>query len=173
MIQRIQTIYLLFALITIGFTFVAPVWYFEADGMVERIQGFQHVLQEGPTLFFIEEIRQTQFFWEHPDMLRLAAHSSVVGLGLLAFLLVFIQIFSYKKRKRQIRQGRFAILLTMLQVLAFVYLTLQTPVFLNTGAVNRVDWGYALPIFTLLFIWLANRGIRKDEKLVRSVDRIR
>jgi hypothetical protein len=33
--------------------------------------------------------------------------------------------------------------------------------------------GYFLPLGTLLFNSLANRFIKKDEKLVRSVDRIR
>ena len=33
--------------------------------------------------------------------------------------------------------------------------------------------GLALPVVALVFQWLAGRSIRKDEKLVRSMDRLR
>jgi hypothetical protein len=173
MIQRIQTVYMLLALLLVGFGFIVPLWYFGADGMVERIQGFQHVLQAGSTWVMIDDIRKTQFFFAHSDLLRMIAHTTAVSLGVINFLLLIWMIFAYKKRKRQIAIGRTVVIFVMLQILAYVYLSLQPPVFLERVAAQRADYGLAFPALTLIFVWLANRGVRKDEALVRSVDRIR
>jgi hypothetical protein len=41
--------------------------------------------------------------------------------------------------------------------------------------IERIDYGLGmyLPVIALAFTFLANRGIKKDEDLVKSVDRLR
>ncbi len=173
MIQRIQTVFLLFALVFTGLTFIAPVWYFEADGTVERIQGFQHVLQSEPSTVMVESIEKTQLFFQHPESLRMIVHSASVVLGIISLVLIVMTILAYSDRKRQMRLAQFVIILTMIQILGFVFLSLQAPVYLNAGAVNRADYGFALPVLTIIMAWLAHKNIKKDDDLVRSVDRIR
>jgi hypothetical protein len=43
----------------------------------------------------------------------------------------------------------------------------------TSEAVSEFEIGAYIPIINLLFLFLANRSILKDEKLVRSVDRLR
>lgn len=43
----------------------------------------------------------------------------------------------------------------------------------GTVSEGTYGWGLALPLIGVLFIFLANRAIRKDEALVRSADRLR
>ena len=175
MIQRIQTVYLLLAFLLSGVTAVAPLWRKVAEGQAERIQAFQYLLQDNAALtVFIDqpEILRTTFFFAHEDLLRAIGHwTLVVSLG-LAVLLTFINIFRYKNRKKQLRMGRFILFLTWLELIAAGFLAWLPSVYLSE-AQHAGDYGAVFPLLTLLFLWLANRGIKRDEALVRSVDRIR
>ncbi len=174
MIQRIQSIYLLFAMILVGSAFVVPFWQFQSsDGRVERIQSFQHVMQEGESLVMIENIRETEFFFEHEAIVSTIAHGGVFVLNVLNVVLLLVMIFAYRDRKRQMRLGRGIIILTMLQILLVVFLTLQPAELLLGIPSSRADYGFAFPALTIILVWLANRGIRRDDELVKSVDRIR
>lgn len=176
MIQRIQTIYLLLAFLLNGFTAVAPLWRFTETGQSERIQGFQYLLQGSDSFTLLidtPEILRTTFFFEHGDLMTLIGHITLISCVSLAVLLTFVNIFRYKNRKGQIRMGRFVIFLVWMELAALAWLIFQPHVYLSPAAQHAFDYGAILPLLTLLFLWLANRGIRRDEKLVRSVDRIR
>jgi heme A synthase len=176
MIQRIQTIYLLLAFLLNGLTAIAPLWRFTEGEQAERIQGFQYLLQGNDAFtVFIDtpEILRTTFFFEHADLMTLIGHITLISGVLLACLLTFINIFRYKNRKGQIRMGRFVIFLVWMELVALAWLIFQPHVYLSEAAQHAFDYGSIFPLLTLLFLWLANRGIRRDEKLVRSVDRIR
>jgi heme A synthase len=176
MIQRIQTIHLLLAFLLNGFTTIAPLWRFTEGEQTERIQGFQYLLQGNDAFtVFIDtpEILRTTFFFEHSDLFTLIAHTTLMSGVLLACLLTFINIFRYKNRKGQIRMGRFVIFLVWLEIGAAAWMVFLPHVYLSPAALHAGDYGAVFPLLTLLFLWLANRGIRRDEKLVRSVDRIR
>ncbi|NNK83439.1 MAG: DUF4293 family protein [Flavobacteriaceae bacterium] len=53
----------------------------------------------------------------------------------------------------------------------FVYRILNTPGEATDVSKNGV--GILLPIFSIVFLVLANKAIKKDEDLVKSVDRLR
>jgi hypothetical protein len=38
---------------------------------------------------------------------------------------------------------------------------------------GNLSWGLILPAASIVFLLLANRGINKDEELIRSADRLR
>jgi hypothetical protein len=176
MIQRIQTIYLLLAFLLNGFTSLVPLWRSTEAGRAERIQGFQYLLQRSDALTVLidaPDILRTALFFEHTDLFRLIGHSTLLGCVALAVLLTFINIFRYKKRKGQIRMNRFISFLVWLEIAATGLLIWLPPVFLSSAAQPAGDYGGIFPLLTLLFLWLANRGIRRDEALIRSVDRIR
>lgn len=174
MIQRIQTIYLLLAFVLNGLTVIAPLWRFVEAEQAERIQGFQYLLQNDAFSVMIDapSILRTQLFFQHEELGRQIGHWSLVCLIGLACLLTFINIFRYKKRPAQLRTNRFIIALIWLEIAAVVWLIFQPPVFLASASMTW-DYGGIFPLLALLFLWLANRGISRDEKLVRSVDRIR
>ena len=83
--------------------------------------------------------------------------------GLLA------NILNFKKRKLQIVLNRI-IMVAYIFALGFMIMDM-----ISHGNVEDMSLGVTLfvPVFGILFIFLANKGITKDEKLIRSADRIR
>lgn len=135
MIQRIQTVYLILAIIVNGLFFLTPVYgYADAD----------------PAGWLA--------------MVLAAALTVSVILSIFA-------IGSFKNRPFQLRVCTYAMLA---QVAAF---GASVGVVLSMGAVSLESIGEWTGVFLLLLVWivqyLAQRGIKKDEKLVRSMDRIR
>jgi hypothetical protein len=93
-------------------------------------------------------------------------------IGLMA-LTTFI-LFSYKNRKRQLALGKLNFLL-ILGLIVIIYVSIDSiAADLSTGIENVVyGWGTYLPIIALAFQLLANRGVKRDEELIRSVERLR
>ncbi|MBK9273214.1 MAG: DUF4293 domain-containing protein [Flavobacteriales bacterium] len=95
-------------------------------------------------------------------------------LGLLA-VLPLVTIFLYRDRARQVRFVRFTYLFA-LGALAFGVITDRSiQVYMAGRGEVEVAYGpaFAAPVLVLLLAFLAERGIRKDEALIRSMDRIR
>ena len=85
-------------------------------------------------------------------------------------LLSLISIFLYKNRKSQFMLGRLNILLNFVLLGLFVYHSLNLS---GETLVSEKGIGILLPIFSIVFLVLANKAIKKDEDLVKSVDRLR
>ena len=77
-----------------------------------------------------------------------------------------IDIFLYKNRKLQARLAILGILLSLLNI--FLYFK-QIPKF----AIGNYDLTAILVFLIPVFFFLATRGIFKDQKLVKSLDRLR
>lgn len=94
----------------------------------------------------------------------------IVGLIFGSILLTFISISSYKKRKSQFVMNRLNILLNFFLLGVFVYrsLTLSGEILVSEKGI-----GVFLPIISIVFLVMANKAIKKDEDLVKSVDRLR
>ncbi|MBK20695.1 MAG: hypothetical protein CMP63_00050 [Flavobacteriales bacterium] len=93
----------------------------------------------------------------------------ILGLGIS--LLALISIFLYKSRKQQMKISRIGGLLTMAEIVFIVISYFNTTEIAESG----FSFGYVifiLPISTLFF-FLAAKAIKKDDELIRSVDRIR
>ena len=103
-----------------------------------------------------------------------------VGFTVLAVLLLacmaFI-LFSYKNRMRQIRLSRIVsfVLVLFVGVLLLGLDQAAGGMFPGREEASLVQyrWPVYMPLVALVFMWLALRGIRKDEELVRSSDRLR
>jgi hypothetical protein len=99
-----------------------------------------------------------------------------IGYGLAISLLVamglnVLSIFLFKNRKNQITWIKRS---ALFQVIAFGFCV---GVLLSLGGIGTYLWdealGSGLALLGLIFQILAMRYIRKDEELVRSMDRIR
>jgi ABC-type polysaccharide transport system permease subunit len=88
----------------------------------------------------------------------------------LSTTLSLLSILSYQKRKQQFVMGRLNIILNLILLGLFVYRTLTTS---GETAVPEKGVGMFLPIFSIVLLVLANKAIKKDEDLVKSVDRLR
>lgn len=85
-------------------------------------------------------------------------------------VLSIITIFLFKNRKLQFVLGRLNIILNFLLLGFFVYLSLNIS---GETVVSEKGIGVFLPIISIVFLALANKAIKKDEDLVKSVDRLR
>ncbi len=99
-------------------------------------------------------------------------------LALLAIILValpLVAIFMFKNRKRQVNMSLLSIVLNI-GFIAF-HLTFIKDHYLNTLKIPAQSTSYGIasfiPVAAIVFLAMAISNIRKDEKLVRSADRLR
>ncbi|AOW09817.1 DUF4293 domain-containing protein [Flavobacterium gilvum] len=109
-------------------------------------------LNNGKEYFFI----QNQFY--------------VILFGLSAAVTIY-SIISFKKRQTQFVANRLNMILNLILLGLFVYHSLNLSG--ETPAVSEKGIGMFLPVLTIVLLVLANKGIKKDEDLVKSVDRLR
>lgn len=151
MIQRIQSIYLLITAILMAVTAFSPL-----VSLTDESKAALDFCSLG-----VYKLSQLQ----NPSW-------GVVTFALLSALLSFVNIFLYKKRKTQMRMGT----ITSLSILFFYVTTL---VYFNSFLDQYhylyagIQYGIILPLIALVFNVLAILKIKKDDKLVRSLDRIR
>ncbi len=144
MIQRIQTLYLLIAtLLSSALVFVLHLWVDDAG---------------------VEFFAMDAFVTDNV----LLKTMSVLFFVSAAWTL--IAIFKYKNRKLQFVLGRLSILINFILLGILVYFTQNL-----SGEINVSEKGIGLliPVFTIVLVVLANKAIKKDEELVKSVDRLR
>ena len=92
-----------------------------------------------------------------------------VGFYLVAAL-ALISILQFKKRQNQFVINRLNIILNLFLLGFFVYRSLNLS---GETGVSEKGIGMLIPIFSIVLLVLANRAIKKDEDLVKSVDRLR
>ena len=93
-----------------------------------------------------------------------------LGLFLASTVLSLISIFGYKNRKSQFVMNRLNIILNFILLGLFVYQSLNVS---GEADVSEKGIGIVLPALSIVLLVLANKAIKKDEDLVKSVDRLR
>lgn len=163
MIQRIQTVYM--ALVVI-FSFVALIstmgeWTI-ANDTVANFSNFT--------------------FNANGAWLSLDATSGPWCMGILLILVIFLSSISILLFRKRMRQLRLVILSTILLVgyiatyalFAYYYhLNIEQIAVENAIPTFHVKFAAVLPALSIILNCLAIQGIRKDEALVRSLDRLR
>jgi ABC-type polysaccharide transport system permease subunit len=94
----------------------------------------------------------------------------MAGLMAVGLLLVVWSIFSFKVRKRQFVLNRLAIIVNFVLLGVFVYRTLTVS---GETLVSEKGIGVLLPVLSIVLLVMANKAIKRDEDLVKSVDRLR
>ena len=143
MLQRIQTIYLILASAISG--------------------GLIFVFSLWNTLK--EQIFVLDLFFCELLMLRV-----IPFMFITSAVLSFVTIFLFKDRKLQFVLGRIIILINLFLLALLIYVSLTLP---GETSVSEKGIGMFLPILAILLLVLANKAIKKDEDLVKSVDRLR
>ena len=88
---------------------------------------------------------------------------------MISAVMSLASIFMFKNRKSQFVMNRLNIILNFILLAVFVYSSLTT-----SGEMQVSEKGVGiLPIISIVFLVLANKAIKKDEDLVKSVDRLR
>jgi hypothetical protein len=94
----------------------------------------------------------------------------VFGEGVLSVLLAVGSIFWYRNRQNQFVINRLNLISQLFLLGFFVYRSLNVS---GEVATSEKGIGMLIPIFSIVFLVLANRAIKKDEDLVKSADRLR
>lgn len=144
MIQRIQTLYLTIAILVMS---ILPI-YLSIWKNLEAVNIYVYDLLKNDSWMF----------------------KSLPILFGLSILISLITIFKFKNRQTQFVLGRLNILTNFfILVLLVIHLqSLSGEVFISEKGI-----GSTLPLITIVLLVLANKAIKKDEDLVKSVDRIR
>ena len=136
--------------------------------MIQRIQTIYLLLAAiiSAGLIFVFHL------WTTKENIRLYAQDELIYFGMFlgSGFLSLISIFMYKNRKSQFVLGRLNIILNFILLGFFVYQSLNLSGETN---ISEKGIGMLLPIFSIVFLALANKAIKKDEDLVKSVDRLR
>lgn len=100
------------------------------------------------------------------------------ALTILLGLMTLAALFMYKKMPLQVRTGRAAFFFTFL---LFIFVIVMyyvggyqfTEVIPEAKATKTLGIGFYLICATVAFLFLGNLGVRRDIKLVKSLDRLR
>jgi glucan phosphoethanolaminetransferase (alkaline phosphatase superfamily) len=99
-------------------------------------------------------------------------HIGLLVLFGLAGVLALVSIFLFKNRQLQMTLSRFALIANLLGMILAVIIFWQDLQGMGDAVPNDQAGAY-LPLGFILFAFLALRFIGKDDKLVRSMDRLR
>jgi NADH:ubiquinone oxidoreductase subunit 3 (subunit A) len=73
---------------------------------------------------------------------------------------------------QQMKLARIGLFFVLVQIAALFFYYVEN-IAKRVGADANYEFGIFLPVISLLFYFLAIRGIQKDIKLIRSADRLR
>lgn len=110
--------------------------------------------------------------WDNTEAQGILAYDyNYVLYGFLGIaVLAFISIVLFKNRKLQIGLIRFDLILNFILLGVFVYWFLMLP---GEMEISEKGIGMLVPVISIVFLMLANKAIKKDDDLVKSVDRLR
>ncbi len=157
MFQRIQTLFIIGAFAACAACFFLPFWVYASTNP-------DYVYQI--SLFSIKLI---------------SGNEQIIDLGTLPILVIIcvstiltiVSLFSFKNRQRQIKINNYNVFLTILFIgTIYLWIPHMLDGFLRT-AVPHWQFGLILPLITMVFLIIANVFIKKDDKLVKSADRLR
>ena len=147
-IQRIQTVYLLIAIILMAVFAFFPALTFELGGR-EFVYGALETGKVGVT---------------HIDPL-------ILMLIVLICLLAIIDIFLFKNLQRQMTVCFVDIIIGLAMLVAIgiqAYL-----VGIREGVTLAWQWTLCLPVLSIIFLMLAHKSMSRDKKMLRDSDRLR
>ena len=100
----------------------------------------------------------------------LGAYLTINVSTVILILFGVLSIFSFKNRKRQILLNNISLIINALLVGLLIYWLLNL-----SGGISIPEKGIepVFPFLSIVCLLLANMFIRKDERLVKSVDRLR
>jgi hypothetical protein len=110
------------------------------------------------------------------DLTLLSANQQGMTIPLILIVLAIIVlsgviIFLYKNRTKQLKLSRILILINILLIVVIFFSADRIEK--QTGITTKYGVSAVIPLINILLSFLASRGIRKDEKLVKSSDRLR
>jgi hypothetical protein len=148
--QRIQTVFLAVAILALLISLVLPIWSSEAGDVALVL---------------------TAFYYKSGEVYQYNPYCLTAVLAIASATLAFIEITKYKARFTQMKLGALNSLFMAATIGSAVYFAGQLIKSVESG--GQYGLGLWLPGVAVVCNLLANRFIRKDERLVRDADRLR
>ncbi|MBN2633352.1 MAG: DUF4293 domain-containing protein [Bacteroidales bacterium] len=155
MFQRIQTLYLILTTILSGI--------FLNCHIIKFPDGQKNILSIGSGGLSLTNSTGGK------ETLYILLLITIVVLGI--FLISLTTVFLYRKRRTQMKLAAVCIVLSCILILASAYY--YANVAMNYEGSFRPGFNILVGPLILILSWLSYRGIRKDEELVKSYDRLR
>ncbi len=149
MIQRIQSIYLLLSGLSLSSMFLS----FMVFAGIKDTSSVERTLALSDGVINLED----------NNISMICTFASIV--------MSFAAIFLYRKRSLQIKVVAVSMVLALMIFIIAIWLLMT---YMKVASDDlEPGFGLSSPVLAILFGWLANRSIRKDEALVKSMDRLR
>ena len=153
MIQRIQSIYILIVAALFGSLFFIPISKLVIENEIVTLNLQQLSIQSATQ----SETIQTLF--------------PTLTLAILIIILAFVTLFLYKNRGLQMRLISYNTILISAIFILFAYYIYKITIDYSSNFSFSI--GFIIPIIAIIFNTLAYRRIKRDDELVKSIDRIR
>jgi anaerobic C4-dicarboxylate transporter len=155
MLQRIQSLLLLLAAVALGVFLSTNTWTGGLEGEKIIVNPYQILQMKGGLAAY-----QKSIFY-------------VAVLAGLAIALSVFAVFQYKNRVRQMLFVALNSLLIGVAVAVSVYHVKYDAMKLDNAGEGNFETGLYAGFAALALNWLANRFIKRDEKMVKDADRMR
>lgn len=157
MIQRIQSVWLLLSAIVILGLFIFPYLnYTDLVGLGKKL-----LVTGSYAAVNNESVKQESFILQ------------AIATAILGFVPIF-SIFQYKNRKRQLALIFVEIVsICLFSIWLFITATNTLSLISQPFGAQNIGVGFFLLPVAIIFLAMAIGGIRKDEKLIKSADRLR
>ncbi len=152
--QRIQTVFLVIAIVSLLAAILFPIWVHQEFGQIHKLYAFHYSItgKSGQTL--------TEYF----------PYATTAILAIAAITISIIEIGKYKSRVLQMKLGALNSLFIAGTILSAYIFSNELSKTFEGGQFGLGLW---LPGVAVICNLLANRFIRRDEKIVRDSNRLR
>ena len=156
MIQRIQSLYLIGAIAIMVLMFFFPIagYYGELHTSVLYLLGIRNMVPDSPVIFSTYTTLPILFF--------------VVCIIIVSFTVILL----YKRRLQQMKLIKLNILLNTILIMG-IFIVYSRWLQASLNATESFKTAAFFPLISMVFFVLAYRGVKKDDNLVKSADRLR
>lgn len=129
------------------------------------------MLQRIQTIWILLSVLAAAFLYITGQDVEVFGNVPIISISAIVLVLIgAFSLFSFKNRKRQILLNNISIIINALLIGILVYWVQNL-----SGGIDFPEKGIELvfPSIAVICLFLANLFIKKDERLVKSVDRLR
>ena len=129
------------------------------------------MLQRIQTIWILLSVLAAAFLYITGQDVEVFGNAPVISISSIVLVLIgAFSLFSFKNRKRQILLNYISIIINALLIGILVYWVQNL-----SGGIDFPEKGIepVFPLIAIICLFIANIFIKKDERLVKSVDRLR
>ena len=129
------------------------------------------MLQRIQTIWILLSVLAAAFLYITGQDVEVFGNAPIISISSIVLVLIgAFSLFSFKNRKRQIMLNNISIIINALLIGILVYWVQNL-----SGGIDFPEKGIepVFPLIAVICLFLANIFIKKDERLVKSVDRLR